>query len=64
MEEAGDIEQPQNDIEAPLIQEPVNQLFCEICYVEHDPGNFVTNPACGHQFCKDSYKDFLTYEIT
>ena len=41
-----------------------SQMFCEICYVDHPPSNFVTNPKCGHNFCKDSYKDFLTYEIT
>jgi len=24
----------------------------------------VSNTGCGHKFCKDSYRDFLTYEIT
>ncbi len=42
----------------------MNPKFCEICYEEHDDSNFVINAGCGHTFCKDSYRDFLTYEIT
>ena len=57
---------PQNDLEANLIMQPAgaNPKFCEICYEEHAEENFVSNAGCGHTFCKQSYGDFLTYEIT
>ena len=62
------IQDPQNneqiDLENALILQSSNPKFCEICYVEHDESEFVSNAGCGHLFCKESYKDFLTYEIT
>ena len=48
----------ENDLEAG------GKVFCEICYDNHPNSEFfIAQKECGHQFCKNAYKDFFEYQI-